>query len=433
MEITHGYKSYRSDRRSSLTIGNFDGYHLGHQRILDALVDASRTSGTRSVLISFLPHPLQLLMPEKAPRAITPLEEKIRLLGASRLEVLAILDFDRGPVPSDGRGVRARDHTSGFTGRSRFSVGSDFAFGHRRTGSVALLRKLSLELDFQVRICPQVVVRGSRVSSTRIRELIHAGRISSANRLLGRYFTLTGTVVAGRGLGRESLFPTLNLRPGAELIPRPGVYVTQTTFDRQTHPSVTNVGWRPTVAGRDLTVETHLIDTQLESPPVRLSLAFLHRLRDEEKFESLQQLKAQISQRLTTRPPLLSSLQPVGPTGGAGRLIAGLPLPLIFNLGTGSLPPHRISHRLAARLLRLPLKGGVIVERLMQASRSLPPLRGSRREGGARSRAGGGQMRRPVSDYQLARARRRGIGCPPPTASAIAWRLGFCDSPSRGE
>ena len=318
MEIIHGYKSYRSDRRSSLTIGNFDGYHLGHQRILDALVDASRTSGTRSVLISFLPHPLQLLMPEKAPRAITPLEEKIRLLGASRLEVLAILDFDRALSQMTGEAF-VREIIVGVFRAQQVFVGSDFAFGHRRTGSVELLRKLSLELDFQVRICPQVVVRGSRVSSTRIRELIHAGRISSANRLLGRYFTLTGTVVPGRGLGRESLFPTLNLRPGAELIPRPGVYVTQTTFDRQTHPSVTNVGWRPTVAGRDLTVETHLIDTQLESPPVRLSLAFLHRLRDEEKFESLQQLKAQIArdcQRGRRFFRLFSRLgRPVAPSG----------------------------------------------------------------------------------------------------------------------
>lgn len=294
MEITNGYRSYRADRGSSLTIGNFDGFHLGHQRILDVLVDASRTSGTRSVLLSFQPHPLQLLMPEKAPRAITPLEEKVRLLGISRLEVLAILDFDRALSRMTGEEFVREIMVGVFRARQVF-VGSDFEFGHRRTGNVALLQELGRELDFQVRICPQVVVRGSRVSSTRIRELIHAGRISSANRLLGRFFSLKGEVVPGRGLGRESLFPTLNLRPGDELIPRPGVYVTQATIGGQIHPSVTNVGWRPTVAGKDLTVETHLIDTSLESPPVHLGLAFLHRLRDEEKFESLQQLRDQIA------------------------------------------------------------------------------------------------------------------------------------------
>lgn len=318
MEITYGYKSYRADRGSSLTIGNFDGFHLGHQRILDTLVDASRTSGTRSVLLSFLPHPLQLLMPDNAPRAITPLEEKIRLLGASRLQMLAILDFDRALSRMTGEEFVRKIIVGAFRARQVF-VGSDFAFGHRRTGNVALLRKLSRELDFHVRICPQVVVRGSRVSSTRIRELIHAGRISSANRLLGRYFSLSGKVVSGRGLGRESLFPTLNLRPGDELIPRPGVYVTEAKFNHQTHPSVTNVGWRPTVAGKDLTVETHLIDTSLESPPAHLSVAFLHRLREEEKFESLQRLRRQIDrdrQRARRFFRLFRRLgRPLAPTG----------------------------------------------------------------------------------------------------------------------
>lgn len=294
MEITYGYRSYRTDRGSSLTIGNFDGFHLGHQRILDTLVDASRASGTRSVLLSFQPHPLQLLAPDNAPRAITPPEEKTRLLGASRLEVLAVLDFDRALSRMTAEEFVREIVVGVFRAREVF-VGSDFAFGYRRTGDVALLQELGRRLDFQVRICPQVVVRGSRVSSTRIRELIGAGRISSANRLLGRFFSLKGKVVSGRGLGRESLFPTLNLRPGDELIPRPGVYVTQATFTHQTHPAVTNVGWRPTVAGKDLTVETHLIDTSLDSPPDDLGLAFLHRLRDEERFGSLQQLRGQIA------------------------------------------------------------------------------------------------------------------------------------------
>ena len=323
MEITHGYKSYRSDRRSSLTIGNFDGYHLGHQRILDALVDASRTSGTRSVLMSFLPHPLQLLMPEKAPRAITPLEEKIRLLGASRLEVLAILDFDRALSQMTGEAF-VREIIVGVFRAQQVFVGSDFAFGHRRTGSVALLRKLSLELDFQVRICPQVVVRGSRVSSTRIRELIHAGRISSANRLLGRYFTLTGTVVPGRGLGRESLFPTLNLRPGARTEP-PTRGVRHPDYFRPTDPSLgdqrrlaSHGRWKRSHGGNPS--HRHPIGKSPGAPQPRLSSP-LERRR---KVRVAAAVESTNCPRLSTRPPLLSSLQPVGPTGGAGRLIAGL-------------------------------------------------------------------------------------------------------------
>ncbi len=294
MEILYGYKSYRADLGSSLTIGNFDGFHLGHRKILGAMVESARISGTRSVLISFVPHPLQLLMPERVPKAISSLNEKIRLLRESELDVLAILDFNEALSRMSGEGFVKEIVVQAFRTRHVF-VGSDFVFGHQRAGNVALLQRLSRELDFRVHISPQVVVRGSRVSSTRIRHLIHSGQISSANRLLGRYFSLTGTVVPGRGLGAKFLFPTLNLSPGDGLIPQPGVYVTQATFDEQVHPSVTNIGWRPTVAGKDLTVETHLIDACLEKPPAKLSLAFLHRLRDEEKFGSLNQLRQQIT------------------------------------------------------------------------------------------------------------------------------------------
>ena len=294
MEIIYGYKSYQAERRSALTIGNFDGFHRGHKRILETLVDTSRISETRSVLLSFLPHPLQLLMPDNAPRAITPLEDKIRLLGTTRLEVLAILDFDRtlSRMTAD---EFVREIIVGVFQAQQVFVGRDFTFGHRRTGNVSLLQKLGRELNFQVCICPQVVVRGGRVSSTRIRNLIRAGQISTANRLLGRFFSMSGKVASGRGLGRKSLFPTLNLHPGDELTPQPGVYITHAMVNHQPHASVTNVGWRPTVAGKDLTVETHLIDTNLEATPDHLNLAFLHRLRDEKQFGSLQELRAQIA------------------------------------------------------------------------------------------------------------------------------------------
>ncbi len=294
MEIVYDYKSYPADRRSSLTIGNFDGFHLGHRKILSTLVESARKLGTRSVLISFVPHPLQLLMPERAPKAITPLDEKIGLLRESELDLLAILDFNEALSRMSGEDFVKEIVVQAFRAQYVFA-GSDFVFGHRRTGNVALLRRLSRELDFRVHTSPQVVVRGSRVSSTRIRDLIHSGRISSANRLLGRYFSLNGTVVPGRGLGKKALFPTLNLYPGDELIPQPGVYVTQATVEEQVHPSVTNIGWRPTVAGKDLTVETHLIDAHLKKTPPKLNLAFLHRLRDEEKFSSLEELRGQIT------------------------------------------------------------------------------------------------------------------------------------------
>ena len=147
MEIIYGYKSYRSDRRSSLTIGNFDGFHLGHRKILSTLVESARLSGTRSVLISFVPHPLQLLMPERAPKSITPLDEKIRLLRESELDVLVILDFNEALSRMSGEDFVEELVVRAFRTQHVFA-GSDFVFGHRRTGNVALLQRLSREHDF---------------------------------------------------------------------------------------------------------------------------------------------------------------------------------------------------------------------------------------------------------------------------------------------
>jgi riboflavin kinase/FMN adenylyltransferase len=173
-------------------------------------------------------------------------------------------------------------------------VGENFVFEHRRSGDVSLLRRLSQKLDYTVHIIPEVVVRGSRVSSTWIRELIQSGRIGLANRLLGRYYSVSGEIVPGRGLGQKFLFPTLNLKLHNEIIPHPGVYVTLTTIQGRQLPSVSNVGWRPTVGGKDLTVESHILETKLVDTPSHMELAFLHRLRDEHKFDSIETLKQQI-------------------------------------------------------------------------------------------------------------------------------------------
>jgi riboflavin kinase / FMN adenylyltransferase len=293
MEIVHDTKKYRSTSRTSITIGNFDGIHLGHKKILSELVDTARKSGTRSVVVTFSPHPLKVLRPEKAPCLITTPKEKLDLIGCSEVDTLIILKFDKELSQLSGESFVRKILVEKLRVKHMF-VGENFVFGHRRSGDVTLLRSLSRELDYTVHTVPEVVVRGSRVSSTWIRELIQSGRIDLANRLLGRYYSVSGEIVPGRGLGQKFLFPTLNLKLHNEIIPQPGVYVTLTTVHGKQQPSVTNVGWRPTVGGKDLTVESHILGTKLVETPRHMELAFLHRLRDEHKFDSLAALKEQI-------------------------------------------------------------------------------------------------------------------------------------------
>jgi riboflavin kinase/FMN adenylyltransferase len=293
MQILHDYRDYTSLQRTSLTIGNFDGLHLGHRRILDDVVQTARSTGTCSMLVTFQPHPLQLLKPHKAPPLINAGSEKTHIIEESGIDMLLVLHFDRALSRLSGSDFVKEILSSALKAKHIF-VGKNFVFGHHRTGNVDLLHQLANELDFTVHVIPEVYVRGSRISSTWIRELIQTGRINLANRLLGRYYSLSGPLVTGSGVGRRFLFPTLNLSPGNQVIPQPGVYVTMATFDGRTHQSVTNVGRRPTVSGRGLTIETHVLDTEILTPPGELEISFVHRLRPEQKFDSVDQLRNQI-------------------------------------------------------------------------------------------------------------------------------------------
>jgi len=293
MEIIYDHRSYLAALPSSLTIGNFDGVHLGHQRILTRLVQSARASGTTSVVLSFEPHPLQLLIPKKAPIRITPIVDKISIINKWNLDILGVLEFNKAFSELSGEQFVKQIILGIFRAKHLF-VGNNFIFGHRRSGNVLLLQELSKKFNFVVHIVPQVVVRGFRVSSSRIRDLIQCGKISTANRLLGRYHTISGPIVPGRGLGKKLLLPTLNILPTTELVPSPGVYVSESIIRAKHYLSVTNVGWAPTVSGKNLIIETHVLDSNLKKPPTNLSIAFLHRLRDEKKFRSIGDLKKQV-------------------------------------------------------------------------------------------------------------------------------------------
>lgn len=295
MQILHDYRHFPSSQLSSVTIGNFDGLHLGHRQILIDLVRTAVASGTASVVMTFSPHPLQILHPGKAPKLIVPTEDKIAQIESLGIDYLLLVKFDEALSRLSGEAF-IREILVGSLQVQHIFVGHNFVFGHKRSGNVALLEALRREYGYTVHVIPPVAVRGSRVSSTGIRELIRSGRISQANRLLGRYYSLQGRVVSGQGLGRTVLFPTLNLEAQNEILPENGVYATLALFEGNSHPAVTNVGTRPTVSGTNLSVETHLLEHTPEAPPSNLELQFLHRLRDERKFPSVDELKKQIAQ-----------------------------------------------------------------------------------------------------------------------------------------
>ena len=294
MKILHDPRHFPSSQRTSVTIGNFDGLHLGHRQILVDLIRTAAASGTASLVMTFSPHPLQILHPGKAPKLIIPTEDKIARIESLGVDYLLLVKFDEKLSRLSGESF-IREILVGSLRVQHILVGHNFVFGHKRSGNVALLEELGQEFDYAVHVIPPVAVRGSRVSSTGIRDLIRAGRISQANRLLGRYYTLHGRVVPGQGLGKTALFPTLNLETQNEILPANGVYATLALFEGRSHPAVTNVGTRPTVSGTSLSVETHLLEHTPEAPPSTLELKFLHRLRNEHRFPSVDELKKQIA------------------------------------------------------------------------------------------------------------------------------------------
>ncbi|MFN8008706.1 MAG: bifunctional riboflavin kinase/FAD synthetase [Terriglobia bacterium] len=293
METFHDYRDFPASLLTSLTIGNFDGLHRGHREILNKLLAIARQSGTRSLVVTFSPHPLQILQPSKAPKSILLQDEKIQKIREAGIDYLLDLRFDRAFSKLSGESF-IREVLVGSLHARHVLVGEDFVFGHRRSGDVGLLRRLSSELGYVVDILEPVIIRGKRVSSTWIRELILNGRISDANRLLGGYYHLCGEVIPGDKLGQTRLVPTLNLAPQHELIPQMGVYVTRAAIEGRTYRAVTNIGTRPTVSGKSLRIETYLINESLGTTPRFMEIEFLHRLRDEMSFPSIEALKIQI-------------------------------------------------------------------------------------------------------------------------------------------
>jgi riboflavin kinase/FMN adenylyltransferase len=280
-------------------IGNFDGVHRGHRRILSAVIDEARALGMRAVAITFDPHPEQFLRPEEAPQLLTPLAERLRLLAETGIDAVLVLPFD---VELAGLAARnfVREILIDRLGLHAVHEGGNFRFGCRAEAGVAELREFGAEFGFQVHLHAALQTHGMEISSSAIRALIAAGDVRRARWMLGRSFAVKSTPARGRGIGTKLLVPTVNLAPYTGLLPGFGVYVTrltiQTADGARCFQAVTNVGNRPTFGGAGFGVETHILDFE----PIELSddtpieLEFLLRLREEKTWGSPEALKAQI-------------------------------------------------------------------------------------------------------------------------------------------
>jgi riboflavin kinase / FMN adenylyltransferase len=279
----------------AITIGNFDGVHAGHRRILRRLKALGVARGWKSSVLTFDPHPTRVVAPERAPQLMTSPERRVPLMEEEGVEQVLILPFDRQmAILSPEQFVRQLLVER--LGVRAVLVGDNFRFGHRQAGTVATLRQLGEELGFETEIVPAVNCRGQVVSSSGIRRLIATGRVAMAARFLERAYSVEGEVETGRGVGSRETVPTLNLSTSAALIPAPGVYLTR-THDRESGRewnSITNVGYRPTFGeSARLSIETFVLDPLGDSPR-RISVEFLEQVRDERKFESPEALKTQI-------------------------------------------------------------------------------------------------------------------------------------------
>lgn len=294
------------ERPLHLALGVFDGVHLGHRAVIGAAVDGARASGGIAGVMTFEPHPIRILAPERAPRQIlASIDHKERLLEELEVELLLVLRFTPELAKRDADGF-ARE-LLGAPPLRQVAVGSDWRFGRDRAGTEAHLRRLGEELGVGVTVVEPVMVDGERVSSTRIRQALRDGNLAGAAAMLGRPYTVMGQVVEGDQLGRRMGVPTANIEAGGEQLPPDGVYAVTARVEGEERPGVANLGVRPTVGGARRLLEVHLFDFDgnLYGQPVEVR--FGRRLRGERKFAGVEELRSQIERDLVAGRALFAN------------------------------------------------------------------------------------------------------------------------------
>lgn len=279
-----------------ITIGNFDGVHWAHQKIFKKIIERARDLRGTSVVITFEPHPVKVMFPEKAKPLITLLEQKKELVINQGIDIFLIIEFTL-----EFAGISARDFVKDILvdkiGIKEIVVGYDYTFGHNRKGNITVLREMGSLFNFNVHQIDPVYVGKVLVSSTSIRNLIMGGNVDEAKKILGRNYQIRGEVISGRNRGGPLLgYPTANLRLTDELIPKEGVYIVLIDIGGKIYQGLTNIGYNPTFKDKTLSVETYIFDLSANILKQKIKVNFLSRLRDEITFASSKELSQQIDQ-----------------------------------------------------------------------------------------------------------------------------------------
>jgi riboflavin kinase / FMN adenylyltransferase len=305
----HEWNAYFGERRkrTAVTIGNFDGVHLGHQRILRGVVERSLETDTKSAVLTFYPHPARVLRPESAPPLLLTLPQRLLAFQNSGIDAALVLTFDSELAKVSAEEFVRRFLVESMRARSVL-VGENFRFGHKQVGDVSLLEGFGRRWDFEVQVVQPVVLDGTVVSSTAVRRAVCEGDIAQAAKLLGRPFALAGEIKTGTGQGRKLVVPTLNLSTEQECLPKYGVYATESIVAGKLYRSATNIGVRPTFDGHRLAIESHLFDFSADLTSGPMEVRFWKRLRDERKFADPAALREQVLRDISDARAYFASL-----------------------------------------------------------------------------------------------------------------------------
>ena len=293
-----------------LTIGNFDGVHRGHLAIFDKVKQIAKAINGQSVVITFDPHPVKVMKPGNGPLLITPIKEKLKLISDAGIDVIFCISFNK-QFSAISAGDFVKKILVDRIGVREIVVGYDYAFGRGRRGDIKLLRDMGKEFGFNVHVIEPIHLDKTLVSSTYIRDLVLKGDLVEAKRLLGRDYQISGTIIKGKGRGASLLgIPTANLRTLDELIPKKGAYAVIVDMEDGSYYGICSIGNNPTFGANALSIETYLLDFNKDILGKEFTIKFLHRLREEKKFDSKEELVDQIRKDITRSRKLFGLHEP---------------------------------------------------------------------------------------------------------------------------
>jgi riboflavin kinase / FMN adenylyltransferase len=280
-------------RPAAITIGNFDGCHLGHQKILRDVAERARRANALSAVLTFFPHPARVLRPAEAPALLETLDQRLAAMDSCGIDAALVMPFDRALASMSAEDFVRRILVDTMAAQAVL-VGGNFRFGHGGAGDVKLLVELGKQWTYAAEVVPPVSENGVAISSTAIRAAIREGRVEDARRMLGRPYALAGEIRTGTGQGRKLVVPTLNLATEQEVLPNNGVYASEAIVAGKTYRAATNVGVRPTFDATRITIESYLFEFDEMLTSGSLEVRFWRRLREERKFSGPAELKEQV-------------------------------------------------------------------------------------------------------------------------------------------